>query len=210
MTFDDLFPYGICLIPIVLANAAAWLRSHRCIDPACRRCRPTISHETAQKIIASGATQEKLTAALVLENPDWTKLDPKPPAALYGDARLHAHAWPASGAKIARDMEAVRQDVERARLEQEGMMAIKFDDNRDEAAWIQFAAGHRMRVNSAHGSNEEVAHAARFADRMLEELKKRRNAPTGLREPQGGWRDGGSQSLGDPTVGWHPADDETL
>jgi hypothetical protein len=60
---------------------------------------------------------------------------------------------------------------------------IKFEDERDERAWVLFAAGYRREVynydNANSSSNDDPKHAAEFADKMVEELRKRRAHPVG-------------------------------
>lgn len=54
----------------------------------------------------------------------------------------------------------------------------KFQDERDERAWIAFAAGYRS-GGYHHTKNDDPTSAARFADRLLDLLQERRAKPEG-------------------------------
>lgn len=56
---------------------------------------------------------------------------------------------------------------------------IKFADERDERAWIAFAAGYRRTGYSQVTVNDDPTSAANFADRMLNFLRERRAQPEG-------------------------------
>lgn len=56
---------------------------------------------------------------------------------------------------------------------------IKFADERDERAWVAFAAGYRSGGYSNSSSNDDPTGAASFADRMLKFLRERRAQPEG-------------------------------